>query len=190
VIPIVLDPKNVRIALVGRGPRAARRLAWLVAGGANQVTVYSDDPFPELDEAAGDALRHRLPDDDDLARVQVLWVVDLDETAAERMAAAARREGLLVNVEDRTRWCDFHQPAVVRRGDLLITVSTGGKSPGLAASIRRRIERLFGPEWAERLREAESNRRARRRDGRPMGEIAAATDALVDRRGWLGEDGR
>ena len=68
-----------------------------------------------------------------------------------QLAALARSERVLVNVEDRPALCDFHSVAEVRRGDLLLTVSTGGASPGLAARIRARLAAEFGPEWAERV---------------------------------------
>jgi precorrin-2 dehydrogenase/sirohydrochlorin ferrochelatase len=101
------------------------------------------------------------------------------------LAGIARSAGTLVNVEDRRAWCDFHSPALVRRGDLLLTVSTNGRSPGLAARIRRRLEGSFGPEWAERLDRLGTKRDAWRRRPRPLAELARLTDAAIDRQGWL-----
>ena len=87
-----------------------------------------------------------------------------------------------MNVEDRPALCDFHSVAEVRRGDLLLTVSTGGASPGLAARIRARLAAEFGPEWADRLALLRDQRAAWRRDGR---DAAALTDALLHANGWL-----
>jgi precorrin-2 dehydrogenase / sirohydrochlorin ferrochelatase len=84
--------------------------------------------------------------------------------------------------------CDFHNPAQVRRGDLLLTVSTGGRSPGLAARIRAELGRAFGPEWADRLNLIAARRAAWRRPGRPLEELARLTDATIDANGWLRED--
>ncbi len=89
---------------------------------------------------------------------------------------------MLVNVEDRPALCDFHSVAAVRRGDLLLTVSTGGASPGLAARIRARLATEFGPEWAERVALLRSRRDAWRRDGEDVGDL---TDALLRANGWL-----
>jgi precorrin-2 dehydrogenase/sirohydrochlorin ferrochelatase len=89
---------------------------------------------------------------------------------------------VLVNVEDRPALCDFHSVAAVRRGDLLLTVSTGGASPGLAARIRARLADQYGPEWADRLALLRDHRAAWRRDG---GDVAARTDALLHANGWL-----
>ena len=59
MIPIVLDPKATPLALVGRGALACRRLEWLLAGGADALQVYSDEPSAELARAAGGRLRRR-----------------------------------------------------------------------------------------------------------------------------------
>jgi precorrin-2 dehydrogenase/sirohydrochlorin ferrochelatase len=185
MIPIVIDPGSVPMALVGRGEVAAKRLDWLLAGGAERLVVYADDPCPTLREGAGDRLRRRLPGAAELARHRLLWIADLPLAEAAPLAATARAAGVLVNVEDVTAWCDFHNPSVVRRGDLLLTVSTGGKSPGLAVRIRRHLERTFGPEWAERLDRVGAKRAAWRRRERPLAELARLTDAVIERKGWL-----
>ncbi len=77
----------------------------------------------------------------------------------------------------------------MRRGDLLLTVSTGGKSPGLAARIRRQLAQSFGPEWARRVDQLGTRRAVWRRERRPLAELAGLTDALIDRSGWLPRTG-
>jgi precorrin-2 dehydrogenase len=86
-----------------------------------------------------------------------------------------------------TAWCGFHNPSVVRRGDLLLTVSTGGKSPGLAARIRRQLAESFGPQWEARVDQIGARRASWRRGRRPLAELVRLTDALIDRRGWLSQ---
>lgn len=90
-----------------------------------------------------------------------------------------------MNVEDVKPLCDFHMPSLVRRGDLVVTVSTGGKSPGLARRLRRYLETLFGPEWAGRLNELAEKRDDWRRQDVGMAEIGRRTDAYVEEKGWL-----
>ncbi len=94
--------------------------------------------------------------------------------------------GVLVNVEDQGALCDFHVPSVVRRGDLTITVSTGGRSPGLAARVRRFLEELFGPEWADHLEEVAARRAEWRTRGADTATVRRRTDRLIEHRGWLG----
>jgi len=185
MIPIVLDPAATPVALIGRGEAACRRLEWLLAGGAGACQVYSDAPSAALARLAGRRLRRALPAAAELARLRVLWIADLPQVDAMELAARARAAGVLVNVEDVIGGCDFHNPSVVRRGDLLLTVSTGGKSPGLAARIRRELADRFGPEWAHRLERLGERRAAWRRRPRPLAELARLTDAMIDRRHWL-----
>jgi len=77
----------------------------------------------------------------------------------------AREQGILVNVEDVPELCDFHVPATIRRGDLLLTVSTGGKAPGLAKLIREWLEKKLGLEWSDRLHELAQARARWRGEG-------------------------
>ncbi len=185
MIPIMLDPARLRLALIGRGPVAQNRLRGLIEGGADRLTVFSDRPEDSFAAMAGDRLEFGIPDADRLQAFDVVWVADMGPELSDAIACAARAAGTLVNVEDDRPNCDFHTPSVVRRGDLLLTVSTGGKSPGLAVRIRRYLERVFGPEWAERLDDVARQRSAWRRRGLPLSEMARRTDALVASRRWL-----
>ena len=97
--------------------------------------------------------------------------------------------GALVNIEDRPALSSFHSPALVRRGDLLIAVSTNGQSPGLARRVRRFLEGLFGAEWQGRLDDLATLRQGWREAGAGSGEIARWTDSWIDRHHWLDEDG-
>jgi precorrin-2 dehydrogenase/sirohydrochlorin ferrochelatase len=66
----------------------------------------------------------------------------------ERVYHEAQGRGVLCNVVDVPDLCDFFYPAVVRRGDLQIAVSTAGQSPSLAQNIRQQLEKQFGPGYA------------------------------------------
>ncbi len=70
-----------------------------------------------------------------------------------------QRRSILCNVVDDPEYCDFYYPAVVRRGDLQLAISTNGHSPALAQRIRRELEVQFGPEYAEWLEELGTIRR-------------------------------
>ena len=188
MIPIVVDPRQNALALIGRGSAAERRLELLLAGGAEQIAVFSDAPSPQLAELAAHRFRHRLPGPAELARFALLWIADLPIAEAAPLARAARAGGCLVNVEDVVAFCDFHNPSQVRRGDLLLTVSTAGKSPGLAARIRAQLARAFGPEWASRLERIGEKRAAWRRERRSLEDLARLTNATIDAHGWLPKD--
>jgi len=71
-----------------------------------------------------------------------------NERVNTQIASDARSRGIPVNIVDKPALCDFILPSVVERGDLLLAVSTGGKSPALAAKLREDLEETFGPEYA------------------------------------------
>jgi precorrin-2 dehydrogenase/sirohydrochlorin ferrochelatase len=172
MIPILLDPSAARIALVGRGALAERRLAWLKGGGATP-DVWSDAPSAELATAAGDRLKPRLPLDVEITSYHAIWIADLAHAESEALARAARGAGVLVNVEDAPAFCDFHTPAVVRRGKLTLAAGTGGASPAVARAAREKLEVAFPPAWEDALDEIAASRAALR-EGR------ASLDALVE----------
>jgi precorrin-2 dehydrogenase/sirohydrochlorin ferrochelatase len=179
MLPINLDLERVDVALVGRGLRAVRRLELLEAAGCRRVTVFSDEPEGYLQVRAATRLHRHLPEARDLAGVQLVYIVDLDDEASRRMAARAHEAGALVNIEDRRDHCDFHTPAVVRRGDLVIGISTEGRHPGLARSVRLFLEALFTGDWAERVRRLAETRRQLRRTGSDSAAILAGAEAEV-----------
>lgn len=179
MIALALDPSAAPVAVAGRGLGALRRFTALQAA-RGIVRLFSDRPVGL--EQAGDALLRRLPSANDLAGLRALWITGLpDETAAD-FAALARSERVLVNVEDRPALCDFHSVAEVRRGDLLLTVSTSGASPRLAARIRARLEAEYPHVWCDRLAALGTSRRRWREQGE---DVAAMTDALLEANGWL-----
>lgn len=169
MIPLFLDPAATRIALIGRGPLAARRLAWLEAGGA-RPEVWSDAPSSELSTVAD--LRLGLPTQNQLRSYHAIWIADLPRDTAGLLATVARGAGVLVNVEDAPSLCDFHSPAVVRRGKLTLAAGTGGASPAVARAAREQLQAAFPEAWAGALDEIAEARMALRNEG-------AGYDALV-----------
>ncbi len=185
MIAVALDLAALPIAVAGRGELAIRRFLALRNAGATDVALFTDEADARLAEVAGAALRPTLPKPAALAALRVLWLAGLPDAKASALAAQARRARVLVNVEDRPGDCDFHNVAEVRRGDLLLTVSTGGASPGLAARIRARLASEYGPEWADRLALLRRQRARWRSDRRPPAELSNLTDALLQAHGWL-----
>ena len=168
MLPIILDGSNLNIGIAGVGDGLARRLAMLTAAGITEPIVYSD----------------ALPDGDEIARLHILFITGLDETRSRELAGAAHLAGVIVNVEDVPALCDFHVPAQVRRGDLLLTVSTGGRAPGLSRALREDLQRRFGPEWGDRLDEIADLRTKWRAQGLSPNLVSERTQALLAERGW------
>ncbi len=180
MLPIALDLSQRPVVLVGRGAGALRRLRLLDDAGAGAVAVFSDQPEPALVAAAGARLRGGLPHAAELTGAAALLVADLPPGDAAPLVARAHGHGVLVNVEDQTALCDFHMPAIVRRGDLVLAISTGGRSPGLARALREWLETLLDADWGARLRALAELRLRWRAAGESPARISALSRRLVD----------
>ncbi len=189
MLPLVVDLRRLRVVLVGNGGSALRRLGLLLEAGAESFTLYADAPSPELALAAGSRLVRRLPQARELASAHLVFIADAPPGERAGLAQTARAAGALVHIEDAPLLSDLHAPAVLRRGDLTIAVSTGGQSPALAAQVRRFLGRLFGPEWQQRLDGLAKLRRDWRDGGADASTVARRTSQWIDRQGWLPADG-
>ncbi len=132
--PVFLELEGKRAIVIGEQAGAEGKAAALADAGA-EVTVLENGRW--------------RPSDLDGALLCVAHSPDPVERAA--IARAARDRGVLVNVMDDVQNCDFAAPAVVRRGELVLAISTGGRSPALARKLREDLEARIGPEWAEVL---------------------------------------
>lgn len=187
MLPLTLDLGRLRLALVGEGEPALKRLQLLDAAGARALTVYAVSPSPELAAAAGTRLERRAPRADELAACHIVFIAGLDDAARDRHAAAARAAAALVHVEDAPLLSDAQAPAVLRRGDLTIAISTAGKSPGVAVALKHWLGRLIGPEWRDRLEQAAARRRSWREAGLAPAAVAQRTEEYLAASGWLPE---
>jgi siroheme synthase-like protein len=139
--PIFLELAGKPVVVVGAGNVALRKVKGLLDAGA-LVTVVAPRVAPEFSRLPV-TLRRRRYRASDLDGA-VLAFAATDRRAVNR--AVARKAGALgipVNVADSRQECDFLVPARLTRGNLQIAVSTGGQSPRLASSIRRRIEQVM-----------------------------------------------
>ncbi len=172
MLPVMLDPSRMRVGLAGRGALTLRRLEWFRKLGVTPE-LFSDDPTPELQAAAGDLILPRLPDPGDLVALDVLWIADLERHESEDLFTQARAVKVLVNVEDDLPFCDFHTPSIVKRGRLLIAAGTGGASPAVASAVRTRLEEAFPEGWADALEDIAAARQQLRAAGAAPSEVSA-----------------
>jgi len=136
--------------VVGAGKVGEPKIGGLLESGAH-VRVVALDASPIVRQWARSGkidleLRPFVADDLDGAFLAV--VATNSRTLNERVYHEAQRRRVLCNVVDVPDLCDFFYPAVVRRGDLQIAVSTAGQSPSLAQKIRQQLEKQFGPGYA------------------------------------------
>ena len=128
--PVALDVTGRRCVVFGAGPVARNRVTALLDAGAN-VTVIA-----------------RPYEDGDLTGVFLAVAATGDAAETARIFAEAEREQVLLNAVDDPAHCHFAVPAVLRRGDLTVTVSTGGRAPGYAGRLRDELSRTIGVEYA------------------------------------------
>lgn len=149
--PILLQLADKRCLVVGAGRVGARKIAGLLDGGVAEVLALDPgEPAPEL-EALRDRpelrFERRAFVEADLDGRFLVFASTSNPELNARVAALCRERGLLCNVADQPAAGSFVVPASVRRGDLLLTVSTGGHSPALSRAVRRKLETHFGPEY-------------------------------------------
>jgi precorrin-2 dehydrogenase/sirohydrochlorin ferrochelatase len=147
--------------VVGAGKIGEPKIGGLLETGA-RIRVVSLDASPTVREWAHAGkieleLRAFLAEDLDGAFLAV--VATNSRSLNERVFHEAQRRSVLCNVVDVPDLCDFFYPAVVRRGDLQIAISTAGQSPSLAQKIRQQLEKQFGPGYAAWVAELGETRR-------------------------------
>jgi siroheme synthase-like protein len=150
--PVMLELAGRRCVVIGAQAIREGKIEGLLAGGADDVVVVEPTLDDRFDAVAGVEARRRTwrPADLDGAFLAVASSDDAATRAA--IGREARARGVLVNVIDDIPHCDWAAPALVRRGDLVLAIGTGGVSPAVARLVRERLEAEFGTEWVEVLR--------------------------------------
>jgi siroheme synthase-like protein len=142
-----LDVRDRDCLVVGAGRVAVEKVNGLLQCGA-AVTVVAPEIEPELRSSGAAIHERRFTDSDVVGRFLVIAATN-DRRVNAAVSSAAERRNTLCNVADDPELCNFILPAVVRRGPIVVGVSTGGASPALAQRIRDDVDGLIGPEHAE-----------------------------------------
>ncbi|HVS33568.1 MAG TPA: bifunctional precorrin-2 dehydrogenase/sirohydrochlorin ferrochelatase [Thermoanaerobaculia bacterium] len=149
--PIYLDIEGRDVLIIGGGNVCARKAETMLKYGA-RVTIVSPEFTGEIEGWARDgvlALRRKSYQESDLAGFSVVIASTDDRCVNGRIARDCRRRRIPVNVVDVTHLCEFIVPAIVERGSIQIAISTGGKSPALARTLKEDLQRTVGPEYDE-----------------------------------------
>ena len=154
--PVFLELAGRRAVVIGETAVREGKVEGLLAADVGEVTVVATRPVARLESLA--ALDDRVTIERRAWRASdldgVFVCVASSDDPAERSAIAreARDRGVLVNVMDDIPNCDWAAPSIVRRGELVLAISTGGASPALTKKLRLQLSATFGEEWAEVLR--------------------------------------
>lgn len=147
--PIYLDVTDKRCVVIGGGDVAERKVERLLEFGAC-VVVVGKNLTRTLEGMKQEGRIEHINADYTVNRIDgaflVIGATDSDDVNSA-ISRDAKQKGILVNIVDDPDKCDFILPSLFTRGDLLISISTGGKSPALAKKIRQEIEKHYGPEF-------------------------------------------
>ena len=148
-----LSIQGKRAVVVGAGAVAHRKAQGLLEAGA-RVTVVAPEACEGLLALAAEGrleLHRKAYDAGELEGAALVLAATDDETVNARVSADCSRLGLPINVADRPALCTFTLPAVVRRGDLTLAVTTEGRCPAFARALREELEGRYGEVYGEAL---------------------------------------
>jgi len=158
LFPMFMKLAAKQCLVVGAGKVGEPKIGALIDTGASVyvVAIAASGQVREWADAGKIELELRPFTASDLDGKFLAVAATASESLNKLIYRQAHQRGVLCNVVDVPEYCDFFYPAVVRRGDLQIAVSTAGQSPSLAQKIRQQLERQFGEgyaEWVEQLGE-------------------------------------
>ena len=179
LFPIFLDLRGKKVLIVGGGHVALRKAERLAPYGAS-ITAVAPEFAPGFAALGGvTALERRFqPGDVEGAALVIAATDDAELNAA--VSELCAWEGIPVNVVDDLALCSFVFPALVRRGELSVGISTGGASPSAAQYIRRLVEEQV-PGGFEEILDFLAARRAQLKSALPAERRSAAYAALFSR---------
>ena len=158
--PIYLDLKDKKVVVIGAGPVAERKVKSLCDSGAKVVVVGRDidrDFAKSCEEKSVKTISGGYSKE--YLKSAVLAIAATDDTFLNKQVYDdCHKLSVLCNVVDVPELCDFYVPAVVRRGDLQIAVSTDGSCPAYAANLRKKLEEIFTENHARFITELKTAR--------------------------------
>ncbi|PYV87937.1 MAG: siroheme synthase [Acidobacteria bacterium] len=190
LFPIFLKLKSGRECLVvGAGAVAESKIESLIVA-ESKILVVAPEAGSKVNVWARSGVIRWEPrkfQRSDLENMFLVIAATSSRDVNRQVFEEAQSRNILCNAVDDPEYCDFYYPAVVRRGDLQIAISTAGHSPALAQRLRRQFEKDFGPEYGDWLQHLGSIRKslfAREIDPverrRVLHEIAAGSPAHVE----------
>ncbi len=161
LFPMFVKLQGRPVLVVGAGSVGEGKIRALLETGARirVVATQASDVVREWARSGSVALEERDFIPADLDGVFLAVVATSRCELNELVYAEAQRRCVLCNVVDVPEQCDFYYPAIVRRGDLQIAISTSGQSPALARNLRQQLEAQFGPGYADWVSELGATRR-------------------------------
>jgi precorrin-2 dehydrogenase/sirohydrochlorin ferrochelatase len=166
--PIFLDIAGKPVVVIGGGNIAHVKVVGLLKAGA-EVTVVSPELNAEMAAlSAQGRFRHfeRDYEPGDLEGYTLAFVATDDRSVNSMVADEGKARKVWVNAVDDPPYCDFIMPGIAQKGDLIIAISTSGRSPAMARKMREEIEKFLTDDWAAMLELAAEVRAGLREQGK------------------------
>ncbi|GMK38414.1 precorrin-2 dehydrogenase [Paenibacillus sp. CCS19] len=152
--PIMLRLTGKRCVVIGGGKVAERKTAALLEAGADRVEVIAEqvtETLAELGQSGMISIVQRIYDTNDIRQASLVIAATNDSALNARIVREADECGIWVNSASDGDEGTFVTPAVVRRGDLVLGITTSGASPSFASKLKAELEQQYGGEYAFRL---------------------------------------
>lgn len=155
LFPMFMKLEGRSCLVVGAGAVGEPKISSLITAGASVrvVALQATAAVAEWAQCGAITWEARAFNSSDLDNIFLVIAATNSSDMNAAIFHQARQRNILCNVVDDPEHCDFYYPAVVRRGDLQLAISTNGQSPALAQRIRRELEMQFGPEYGAWLEE-------------------------------------
>ncbi|TZE81813.1 precorrin-2 dehydrogenase/sirohydrochlorin ferrochelatase family protein [Calorimonas adulescens] len=185
--PIMLNIKNKKCLVVGGGKVALRKILSFVEGEA-LITVISpsfDEEIIKLAAKEKVELIRREYQQGDVRGFFVAIAATDDEKVNKLVASDGEKYNMLVNVVDDKDLSSFIVPSIVRRGDLIISISTSGKSPLFSRMIKEKLESIFNADYEKLLQKLYQKRIELKDKGFTEEEKMAIYKEFIEKSGLL-----
>jgi len=148
--PVYFNIENRDILVIGGGKVALRKVNKLLEAGARVKIVASriDPGFFALTENKNVTIKLRKFEEQDLDSKLFVFAATDDELLNSEISELAKSRNIFCNIADSADKSDFIIPSCIQRGDLVLSVSTSGKSPALSRKLRKDLQKEFGDEYS------------------------------------------
>ena len=143
--PMFIDIADKKILVAGGGTIALRRIRTLLKFGADIHVIAPDlcEELTQLEEEGKIKTEHREYRTGDIRGEQIVLAATDDHEVNRKIWEECRAAGIIVNVADDKKLCDFYFPSVVMTDEAVIGINSGGADPSITKKIRRKIEKMF-----------------------------------------------
>ena len=139
--PLCINLENKSFVVVGSGRIAMRKLA-AIRQFTDKIKIITKEPIKE-DLYDGIKIERKTFDEDDLEGADFVITATGSRERDEAIVAFCKAKGIPVNAADDREECDFFLPGIVKRGELVVSISTTGKSPAYSRYLREQIEDML-----------------------------------------------